>query len=193
MKNMKISLVIGLLLVVSTITNFGCAYTVKRTNFSPIEANGWTPLYDSKSGHSRFYYKCGSFQIEAHFIPITDKTYSIGPIVPIIPIYDKGVDKSKNMLKIELVLDGDFPNNIFSENSIGLIFDKNSNCIKPYSVKVNFGKPQEREYYDFVFAVEQETVREFTIIFTKALAGCSVPPLKYAFKDLGVVYDVLSN
>ncbi len=173
--------------------NCGCAYTVKRTNFNPIEANGWKPLYNSKAGQSRLFYKCGSFQIEAHFVPITDKTYSIGPILPVIPIYDEGMDNSKKMLKIEIVLDGSLPNNILSEKSIVLIRDKDSPGIKTQSFNVSYGRPQEREYYDFGFAIAQKAVREFTIIFPEALAGCLVPPLKYEYTDLGLRYDVLAN
>lgn len=183
----------GIFLLVFSLTSFGCADISKRTDFNPIEANGWQPLYNSKTGQSRLYYNCGSFQVEAHYIPIVNVTYAIGPILPVIPIYDKGTDKSQESLGIELILDGSLSNITLSEKSIALTLDKGSTGIKPKSFTVSYGKPQTREYYHFVFDISQEAVRGFTVVFPETVNGCPVPPLKYEYKDLGLVYDVLAN
>ena len=172
---------------------FGCASSAKRSNFNPIESKDWQPLYDSKSSYPRLFYECNSFRIEANFIPIKHKTYAVGLFVPIIPIYDKGTDSSKEQFKLSLILDGKLSDISLSDKSITIEFDKGLKRIKPISYKISYGRPNEREYYDFTFDILTEKLHKFTVVFNEVVGSCTIPPLNYLYVDLGMEYEVLSN
>lgn len=182
----------------------GCTYTTKEVNMNPIESTDWAPLYNSKAKYPRLYHDCDSFNVEARFITVESTMYSTGPILPIIPFYQKNAHKSdSDNLKLEIVLSVDmsdvdkFESSFFdasmTENSLFIEVDQGKSILNPSSYEIIYGQPRKREYYNFSFDADPRSIRSFKLVFKDAVGDCMIPPLVYKYEDLGLEYNVLSN
>jgi len=181
----------------------GCAYITKEININPIESKEWAPLYNSSAKYPRLYYDCKSFHVKAKFITVESTMYSVGPILPIIPFYQKNAHTSDNdNLKLEIVLSVDmsdvdkFKRSYYdaslSEQSLFIEINQGLKILNPISYDVN-GTPRKSEYYHFSFNVDPKSISDFKLVFKDAVGDCMIPPLVFKREDLGLEYNVLTN
>ena len=77
--------------IVCLITVTSCTSINSNININPIETASWKPCYNSNAQFKRLFYDCNSFKIESEYIPVESKTYAIGFILPIIPLYSESL------------------------------------------------------------------------------------------------------
>ena len=171
----------------------GCTYLGHHVNINPVETASWRPLYSSNDKFPRLAYDCNNFTVEAEFIPVNSTVYAIGFLLPIFPIYSHNLLVSnENDLTLSLILNGDISSVSFKESNLRLSTPDNL-PIPPKSIKINYGQPRQRQYYEISFPVVPTTVTAFTLIFPGPIGGCLIPEVSYKRDDSGLSFGVIGN
>ena len=170
------------------ITATGCTYVGKHKNLNPVESARWKTSYPDKH-FSTVYHDCGNFKVGAEFIPVESYMYTIGFIIPIIPVFgDNGFFYARqDKLAVPLLLDGDQSGVVLTKADFQIDVN-NGQIIRNADSVENYGG---RHYV--LFELLPKDIAGFRLNFLTPIGKCSLQSLTYTMDDIGVTIKALGN
>lgn len=187
------------LLIAATLSAVSCAFYGEEYALTTIAENGWKSgraISGVTSPYPYVIYECDRFYISTSDIPVIEKSYSAGPVLPVIPV---GGEHSfeKNKLTIRLTIKGDVASLEEELKALHVKVTMGDQTYEPMEGKRNFYRYDSvsrerigtRQYvgtgsYEstFMFPVKIGGVKEFELSIDSTKAGCNVTPVRFVFQ-----------
>lgn len=126
-------------------------------------------------------FDCSNFKIQVMEVFVRSRTYFLGPILPILPIFhDLNESKENPDLKIDIGITNGAELTTEELSSIILADNKNQlagTTYKGFSLRVG------TMLYRVGFDIPRVSATEFKLSFPKKMNNCSVPPVTFEMSD----------
>lgn len=127
-------------------------------------------------------YECSKFKIRVREIFVRARTYFVGPILPIIPIF-YGVDESKDNPDLKIDIGTTNGAELTPEYLSSIVITDNKNQLHAGSGYKTFGTNDGTMSYRVGFDIRRDSASEFKLNFSQTLHNCSVSPIAFIVSD----------
>lgn len=160
----------------------GCASVGNEARIMPAPDSNWKYASENYLRDNMVEYECSNFKINVWEVFVRSRTYFVGPILPIIPIF-YGLDESKDNpdLKIEIRTTNGVE--LTPEDLSSIIITDNKNQLYAgtgYKTSDTSGGTMS---YRVGFDIRRDSATEFKLSFSKSLNNCSVSPVTLKMSD----------
>jgi len=169
------------LLTLSILLLSSCASVGNEARIKPSTDKNWKYVSENYLHDNMVQYDCSDFKINVSEVLIRSRTYFIGPLIPIIPIF-YGIDYTKESpgLKMEVRITSNSESMTEYLPDITIIDERLTTHIG--SVNPAFSTPY-GFLYNVEFDIRRDSTSSFKMNFLKQIKNCTVPSLNFELND----------
>ena len=179
----------------------GCTTFGNKTELVMANSHDWIEV--SRMNEHYYSYECSKFLAILYPIMIYNKTYSAGPIIPIIPV-GKTLDERKSSFNLKIGLAGtptEFKSFLESGEIVVLInakvqpkdtikIDLTENPKRPKDIYFNGKNYPDYQEFKLTFPMIGGDINSLKLTFKKIIPECEIPTFEYA-KNTGLWHEFI--
>lgn len=181
---MQINLTTKMNLIVALLFISGCVSVGNEARIQPIPDQSWKYASENYLRDNMLQLSCSNFNINVWEIPIRSKTYFVGPLLPVIPIF-YGIDQSKEDPGLEIKVSATKGSELRPADLEDIVITTEGLKLKQNlgSGHKTFNTSAGSLEYTLVFDIRRDSTSDFILNFPKPIKDCIVPPLDFKLSD----------
>lgn len=167
----------GTILVLS-----GCASVGNDARILPIPNDNWKYSSEDYFRDNMVKYDCSDFNIKVYGVPVRSKTYLVGPLLPLLPVF-YGTDDSKDDPGLKIEVETTNGIELTNDEVSTIIISDKEGKVHPGSIYKSFIIRAGVKHYIVEFDMPRDGTAQFQMIYSQQLRHCFVLPLQFKLSD----------